>query len=67
LLDREGSIATTIAANSAADEIGSNRTDPGKWKTGVPNAPHGIAFDAAGNVYVAEFSLFGRVHKYNRQ
>jgi hypothetical protein len=67
LLDREGSIATTIAANSAADEIGSNRTDPGKWKPGVPNAPHGIAFDAAGNVYVAEFSLFGRVHKYNRQ
>jgi len=24
-----------------------------------------LAFDSQGNLYVSEFSLFGRVHKYN--
>ena len=66
LLDKNGAIANTISSNSAADEIGSNRTEPPKWKPGIPNAPHGIAFDEQGNVYVSEFSLFGRVHKYRR-
>ncbi len=67
LLDKNGAIVSTIAANSAADEIGSNRTDPAKWRPGIPNAPHGVAFDEQGNVYVSEFSLFGRFHKYRRQ
>jgi hypothetical protein len=66
LLDKSGAIAATIGSNAAADEIGSNRTDPAKWKPGIPNAPHGIAFDEQGDVYVSEFSLFGRVHKYRR-
>ena len=67
LLDKNGAIVSTIGSNTAADEIGSNRTEPAKWKPGMPNAPHGIAFDQQGNVYVAEFSLFGRLHKYSRQ
>jgi hypothetical protein len=66
LIDKTGAIATTISSNTAADEIGSNRTEPAKWKPGIPNAPHGIAFDDQGNIYVSEFSLFGRVHKYRR-
>jgi hypothetical protein len=65
LLDKSGAIASTVSANTAADEIGSNRTDPAKWRSGIPNAPHGVAFDAQGNLYVSEFSLFGRLHKYS--
>jgi hypothetical protein len=66
LLDKSGAIAATISSNTSADEIGSNRPEPAKWKPGIPNAPHGMAFDEQGNVYVSEFSLFGRVHKYRR-
>jgi hypothetical protein len=66
LLDKSGAIAATISSNTSADEIGSNRTEPTKWKPGIPNAPQSIAFDEQGNVYVSEFSLFGRVHKYRR-
>ena len=67
LLDKNGAIASTLGSNTATDEIGNNRTEPAKWKPGIPNAPHGIAFDEQGNVYVSEFSLFGRLHKYGRQ
>ena len=65
VLDKTGAIVTTLSSNMAADEIGTNRTEPTKWKPGIANAPHGIAFDAQGNIYVAEFSLFGRLHKFN--
>lgn len=65
LLDKTGAIAATLSSNSAADEIGTNRTEPSKWHPGIANAPHGITFDAQGNIYVSEFSLFGRLHKFN--
>ena len=32
---------------------------------GLFSSPHFVAFDARGNVYVSEFSLFGRLHKYS--
>jgi len=67
LLDKSGAIVSTLSSNTVAEEIGNNRTEPAKWKAGVANAPHGIAFDEQGNVYVSEFSLFGRLHRYNHQ
>jgi hypothetical protein len=64
LLDKMGNIVSTLSSNTTADEIGRNTTDPSKWRPGIVNAPHGITFDDAGNIYVAEFSLFGRLHKF---
>jgi hypothetical protein len=65
LLDKTGAIVATLSSNTAADEIGTNRTEPSKWHPGIANAPHGITFDAQGNIYVSEFSLFGRLHRFN--
>jgi hypothetical protein len=64
LLDKVGSIVSTLSSNTTADEIGNNRTEPAKWKPGIANAPHGITFDEQANIYVSEFSLFGRLHKF---
>lgn len=64
LLDKAGSVVSTLSSNTTADEIGNNRTEPAKWKPGIANAPHGITFDEQGNIYVSEFSLFGRLHKF---
>jgi hypothetical protein len=64
LLDKAGSIVSTLSSNTTADEIGNNRTEPAKWKPGIANAPHGITFDDQANIYVSEFSLFGRLHKF---
>lgn len=67
LLDKEGKIAARFGANSNADEVGTNKTEPARWRTGFVTAPHGVAFDAKGNVYVAEYSTYGRVHRFDRQ
>jgi hypothetical protein len=66
VLDKEGKIAAQFGANENADEVGTNKTEPAKWRTGFVTAPHGVDTDAQGNVYVSEYSLFGRVHKFNR-
>jgi hypothetical protein len=65
VLDKTGAIAATLSSNTTADEIGNNRTDPAKWRAGIVNAPHGVTFDQLGNIYVSEFSLFGRLHKFS--
>jgi hypothetical protein len=67
LLDKSGNVAARLGANSNADEVGTNKTEPAKWRPGIVTAPHGVAFDTKGNVYVAEYSLFGRVHRFDRQ
>ena len=36
------------------------------WKTGVTTAPHGLCFDADGNLYVQDWNGRGRVHKFIR-
>ncbi|MEQ1861308.1 MAG: hypothetical protein ABMA13_15405 [Chthoniobacteraceae bacterium] len=67
LLDKAGKIALQFGGNDKADEVGTNKTEPDKWRTGVVTAPHGVAFDAKGNVFVAEYNIFGRVHRFNRE
>jgi hypothetical protein len=67
ILDKEGKVAAQFGANDRDDETANNKTEPDKWRAGVVTAPHGVAFDAKGNVYVAEYNIYGRVHRFNRQ
>jgi hypothetical protein len=67
LLDKAGKVAATFGANDHADEVANNKTEPDKWRTGVVTAPHGVAFDAKGNVFVAEYNIYGRVHRFDRE
>lgn len=67
ILDKEGKIVSQFGANDKADEVGTNKTEPTKWRTGIVTAPHGVAADGQGNVFVSEYSVFGRVHRFNRQ
>lgn len=64
LLDKAGKAAAVLGANSHADEVGTNKTEPVKWRPGIVTAPHGVAFSPKGDLYVSEYSLFGRVHKF---
>jgi hypothetical protein len=67
ILDKAGKVVTKFGSNSNADEVGTNKTEPAKWRPGFVTAPHGVAFNAAGDVFVSEYSLFGRVHRFNRK
>ena len=35
-----------------------------RWQPGILTAPHGVAFDGSGNLFVSEFNVFGRVHRF---
>ncbi len=66
LLDRDGRIVRQLGANDHPDEVGTNKTEPARWRPGIVNAPHGVAFNSDGDLFVAEYSLFGRVLRYDR-
>jgi hypothetical protein len=67
VLDKEGKIVAQVGANDHADEVGSNKAEPSIWRPGVVTAPHGVAFDAKGDIFVSEYNMYGRIHRFNRQ
>lgn len=67
LLDKAGKVAAQFGANDKTEETANNKTEPDKWRVGVVTAPHGVAFDAKGDVFVAEYNMFGRIHRFNRE
>jgi hypothetical protein len=67
ILDKAGKVAAQFGANDHADEVGTNKTEPDKWRPGIVTAPHGVACNAHGDIFVAEYNIFGRVHRFNRE
>jgi len=67
ILDKAGAIVAQFGENTVAGEAGTNKTEPDKWRPGIVTAPHGVAFNDHGDVFVSEFNLFGRVHRFDRQ
>lgn len=66
IFDKENRVVARLGENPNPDEVGTNKIEPAQWKPGVVNAPHGVAFDAAGDLFVSEYSLHGRVLKFTR-
>jgi len=66
ILDKAGNAVAHVGTNTA-EGIGGNRMPPEQWRTGYVVAPHGVATNADGDLFVAEFSTFGRVHKFSRR
>ena len=67
LLDKEGNVVKQIGYNDRPDEVGTNRTPRIKWRPGIFTAPHGVDFNAKGDLFVAEYSTIGRVHRLNKK
>jgi DNA-binding beta-propeller fold protein YncE len=66
ILDKAGNVVAHVGTNTA-EGIGGNRMPPEQWRTRYVVAPHGVATNADGDLFVAEFSTFGRVHKFERR
>ncbi len=66
IFDKENRVVARLGENPNPDEVGTNKIEPAQWKPGVVNAPHGVAFNAAGDLFVSEYSLHGRVLKFTR-
>lgn len=67
LLDREGHITAVIGTNDNVDEIRTNKAPPDIWKPDRFYAPHGVAYDAKGNLLVTEFNQYGRISRIERK
>jgi hypothetical protein len=67
ILDRQGRIVASIGANENPSEIKTNQVPPEKWQPNLFYAPHGIAYDAGGNLLVTEWSQWGRVIRLERK
>jgi len=67
VLDKEGKLVAEPGKNVVKAEIKTNKVKPENWRPGVSNAPHGVIFDADGNLYETEYSLYGRVIRFDKQ
>src|SRR6186713_1088659 len=65
VLDKGGAVVTRIGANTEQG-VGTNKLPPAQWREGFVLSPHGVALNAHGDLFVSEFSAFGRVHRFNR-
>lgn len=66
VLDKEGKLVARLGLNTAPGETGNNNLEPAKWRPGFVTAPHGVAFNTAGDIFVSEYNKFGRVHRWNK-
>lgn len=66
VLDKEGKLVARLGLNETKGETGNNSLEPAKWRPGFVTAPHGVAFNAAGDIFVSEYNKFGRVHRWSR-
>jgi hypothetical protein len=66
-LDKAGKVVLTLGYNEIPEDAMNNKTPPNRWRLGIFTAPHGVAFNEAGDLFVTEYSVFGRVHRFERQ
>jgi hypothetical protein len=64
VLDKAGTVVERIGVNTEKG-IGTNQVKPEQWRTGFVLAPHGVAANGEGDLFVSEFNLYGRVHRFN--
>ena len=65
LYDKAGKVVAQLGHNLKPGETATNKLPPAKWRPGYFSAPHGVAFNAAGDLFVAEYTVFGRIHRFN--
>ena len=66
LLDKNGHITAVIGTNDNVEEIRTNKAPPQIWQPDRFYAPHGVTYDAKGNLLVSEFNQYGRIPRVER-
>jgi hypothetical protein len=66
ILDKAGQVVGRLGTNTEPG-VGGNQIKPEQWRTGFVTAPHGVAVNEHGDLFVSEFNIFGRVHRFSRQ
>ena len=66
ILDPSFELVTHLGENPVAEQRANYGVPPEDWRDGVFLAPHSAAWDAEGNLYVAEWNRHGRIVKLAR-
>lgn len=66
ILDREGKLVTHLGDQPEESLRANNGVPQAKWKDGEFLAPHGLSFDAEGNLYIMDWLALGRMTKLKR-
>jgi len=71
--NKEGKMLAELGSNENTGANGTNKetntpgVKPAAWREGVVTSPHGITFDAQGNILETEWNTFGRVLRWDRK
>ncbi len=65
--DKENKMVAELGVNDAKGQTNTPNVAPKDWQQGVVTSPHGITFDAKGNILETEWNQFGRVLRWNRK
>jgi outer membrane protein assembly factor BamB len=66
LLNQKGDIISTLGENLNKNEQANYGVPPDAWHEGIFTAPHGICFDANGNLFVTDWNRWGRISRLDR-
>ena len=64
--DKAGKIVATLGDNPDQKQWSAFKLAPEFWQDGIFIAPHGLAFDAVGNLFVQDWNATGRLTKLQR-
>lgn len=65
--DKEGHMVAALGANENPKQVSTPTVPPSDWQDNVVTSPHGVTFDAKGNILETEWNKFGRVLRWNRK
>lgn len=66
ITDKAGKVVATLGDNPDKKQWAAYKLEPQFWQDGIFIAPHGCAFDKAGNLYVEDWNFMGRLTKLKR-
>jgi hypothetical protein len=66
ITDKTGKIVSTLGDNPDQAQWAAFKLAPEFWRDGIFIAPHGLSFDAAGNLFVQDWNATGRLTKLRR-
>lgn len=65
--DKEGKQVASLGVNDTKGQTNTPGVKPADWRDNVVTSPHGITFDAKGNILETEWNKFGRVLRWNKK
>ena len=54
-----------VIRKTESGKTATNKLQTAKWGPSYFSAPHRVRFNSAGDLFVAEYTVFGRIHRFN--